>query len=65
MVGDDIAADVEELKVLGKAAVWCRPTLDEPAEVSAEVADGLWSEYTIDSVTELPDLPLFAQGTAK
>jgi hypothetical protein len=49
-------------------AVWCRPPLDEPVEASAdptEVVGGVRPDYVIDSVTEIPDLPLFAQGTAK
>jgi len=68
MVGDNIRADVEGPKALGMTAIWCRPPLDEPVEASAdppEVVGGARPDYTIDSVSEIPGLPLFANGSAK
>ncbi len=68
MVGDNIRADVEGPKALGLTAIWCRPTLDEPVEASAdplEVVGTVRPDYTIDRISELRDLPPFADGGPK
>ncbi len=68
MVGDNIRADVEGPKALGLTAIWCRPTLDEPVEASAdplEVVGTVRPDDTIDRISELRDLPPFAAGGPK
>ena len=68
MVGDNIRADVEGPKALGLTAIWCRPTLDEPVEASAdplEVVGSVQPDYAIDGIRELRDLPPFLDSGPK
>lgn len=68
MVGDSMRADVEGAKALGMTAIWCRPPLDEPVEASADPPELIGSarpDYTIDSIREIRNLPLFAADGSK
>lgn len=69
MVGDSMRADVEGSKTLGMIAVWRRPPAGEPVEETEDKPEEpgpLAPDYTIDTLSELKSLPLFADsGRAK
>lgn len=68
MVGDSLRADVAGSKALGIVGIWRKPpkgepveeTEDEPAEDQASVAP----DYTIETLAELKDLPIFRDAAA-
>ncbi len=63
MVGDSLRADVEGAKTMGMLAVWRRPPAGEPVEDTAdkpEVQGPPAPDYTIDTLSEMKRLPLFA-----
>ena len=63
MVGDSLRADVEGAKAMGMIAVWRRPPAAEPVEETAdkpELQGSVVPDYTIDELSELKSLPLFA-----
>ncbi len=62
MVGDSLRADVAGAKALGMVAIWRRPPKDEPVEDTADRPDEATEvspDYTVDSIGELLQLPLF------
>jgi len=62
MVGDSLRADVAGAKALGMVAVWRRPPKGEPVEETTDPPEGegeIRPDYTIDSLGELMQLPLF------
>ena len=67
MVGDSMRADVEGARTLGMKAIWIRPPVGEPVEATTDEPEAgpLAPDYAIESIGELPDLPLFAAGGAK
>jgi putative hydrolase of the HAD superfamily len=68
MVGDSLRADVEGSKTLGMTAIWRRPPIGEPVEETEDEPEpgSVTPDYTIDSIGELKDLPLFSEaGAAK
>ncbi len=68
MVGDSMRADVEGAKALEMMAIWRRPPLDELVEASADPPDvvgGVRPDHTIDDISEIRDLPPFADSSPK
>jgi HAD superfamily hydrolase (TIGR01549 family) len=68
MVGDNVRADIEGAKALGMTAIWRRPPLDEPVEASAdppEIEGDARPDYTIDTISQMLELPPFADGSVK
>jgi len=67
MVGDSMRADVEGARTLGMKAIWIRPPVGEPVEATTDEPEAgpLAPDYAIESIGELPALPLFAAGGAK
>jgi HAD superfamily hydrolase (TIGR01662 family) len=66
MVGDSLRADVEGAKTLGMTAIWRRPPTGEPVEETEDEPEpgSVMPDYTVDSIGELKDLPIFADRGA-
>ena len=68
MVGDSLHADVGGSKALGMVAIWRQPVKDEPVEETedepAEDEPGPVPDYTIATIADIKDIPLFADGRA-
>ncbi len=65
MVGDSLRGDVEGAQALGITAVWRRPPLGEPVEETEDKPEALESvvpDYTVDTLSELRNLPIFVDG---
>ncbi|TMG00872.1 MAG: HAD family hydrolase [Chloroflexi bacterium] len=62
MVGDSLHADVEGAKTLGMTAIWRRPVIGEPLEMTEDEPEPGPAEpdYTVESIGDLKSLPLFA-----
>lgn len=68
MVGDSLRADVEGAKRLGMIAIWRRPPLGEPVEETEDKPEepGPFApDYTIDTLSQLKTLPIFADHPPK
>jgi HAD superfamily hydrolase (TIGR01662 family) len=68
MVGDSLRADVEGAKALGMTAIWRRPVVGEPLEATEDIPEPgqVVPDYTIDTIGDLRDLPIFGDvGAAK
>jgi HAD superfamily hydrolase (TIGR01662 family) len=66
MVGDSLRADVEGAKTHGMTAIWRRPVIGEPLEMTEDEPEPGRAEpdYTIENIGELKGLPLFAGAMA-
>jgi HAD superfamily hydrolase (TIGR01549 family) len=68
MVGDSLHADVGGSKALGIVAIWRKPPKDEPVDETedepAEDEPGPAPDYTITTLAQIKDIPLFADGRA-
>jgi len=65
MVGDSLRADVQGAKALGMTAVWRRPPVGEPVEETEdkpEPEESIVPDYTIDTLSQLKSLPIFADS---
>ena len=62
MVGDSLHADVEGAKTLGMTAIWRRPVIGEPLEMTEDEPEPGPGEpdYTVENIGDLKGLPLFA-----
>ena len=62
MVGDSLHADVEGAKTLGMTAIWRRPVIGEPLEMTEDEPEPGPAEpdYTVENIGDLKGLPLFA-----
>ena len=66
MVGDSLHADVEGAKTLGMTAIWRRPVIGEPLEMTEDEPEPGPAEpdYTVENIGDLKGLPLFAGAMA-
>lgn len=68
MVGDSLHADVGGSKELGMVAIWRRPVEDEPVEETEdepkEDEPSIAPDFTIDTLADLKDLPIFRERAA-
>ena len=65
MVGDSPRADVQGARALGMTAVWRRPPAGEPVEETEdkpELEESIVPDYTIDTLSQLKSLPIFADS---
>jgi HAD superfamily hydrolase (TIGR01549 family) len=67
MVGDSLRADVEGARTLGMKTVWTRPPANEPVEATTDQPEPgpVEPDFTIESISELPGLPIFASTSPK
>jgi putative hydrolase of the HAD superfamily len=67
MVGDSMRADVEGARTLGMTAIWRKPVGGEPVEATTDQAEPgpLAPHFTIDSIGDIRDLPLFGEAGGK